>query len=78
MVFSRQQTISDGLAVKLRRAKTKSRSKNPTADWKLLHTDWIIEAKQGKYDSLTKRITQDEKNRVALVMQRRAKLVGKA
>ncbi len=83
MAFSRQQTIDDGLRIKIRRAKAKSKNhakdKMGTIDkeWKLLHQDWITEAKQGKYDSLVKRITNDEKNRVALVMGRRDKIRGK-
>ncbi len=67
--------------IKLRRARTKAKKhangKMGTLDksWKLQHEDWIKEAKAGKYDSLTKRITQDEKNRLILAMQRREKLV---
>ncbi len=84
MTFSRQNTIKYGLEIKLRRAKTKAKNhakgKMGTIDkdWKLQHGDWINEAKLGKYDSLIKKITQDEKNRVALAMQRRAKLIGKS
>ncbi len=83
MAFSRQKQIEVGLKIKLRRAKNKAKAhvngKMGTIDkdWKLKHQDWITEAKTGKYDSLIKKITQDEKNRVALVMQRREKLVGK-
>ncbi len=84
MAFSRQNTIKDGLRIKLRRAKIKAKShandKMGTIDkeWKLQHQDWITEAKTGKYDSLVKKITEQEKNRLAIVMQRRLKRVGKA
>ncbi len=81
--FSRQETIALGLKVKLRRAKIKARAhakgKLGTIDkeWKLLHQDWITEAKNGRYDSLIKKITNDEKNRIAMAMSRREKLRGK-
>ncbi len=82
MAFSRQKSIKYGLEIKLRRAKTKAKAHASgkmgqiDKEWKLQHMDWITEAKNGKYDSLTKRITNDEKNRVALVTQRRDKLHG--
>ncbi len=82
MGFSWQEQIDRGLQIKLRRAKQKainhSKGKMGTIDkeWKLQHGDWINEAEQGKFTSLVKKITQDEKNRLALVMQRREKLHG--
>ncbi len=82
MAFSRPQSIKDGLRVKLEDAKTKARNhakdKMGTIDkeWKLFHQDWITEAKQGKYDSLIKKVTQDHKNAVALALARRDKLHG--
>ncbi len=83
MAFSRQQTIKDGLKVKIRRAKAKAKNhakdKMGTIDkeWKLKHQDWITEAKQGVYASLVQKVTNDEKNRVASVMGRRDKIRGK-
>ncbi len=76
MPFSWDAQIKRALEIKIRRAKTMA--KNPNDDFKLKHGDWIVEAKANRYDSLIKRITQDEKNRLAIAMQRRAKLVGKA
>ncbi len=66
--------IKRGLSIKIRNAKLKS--KNPSTDWKLMHQDWINSAKTNDYTMLIKTITQQEKNRVALAMQRREKLRG--
>lgn len=78
MAFSQQRLVKAGLVCKIRRAKIKSKIKNPTAEWKLQHGDWIMEAQTGKSDSLVKKLTNDEKNRYDLVLQRRSKIAGKA
>ncbi len=83
MPFSWAKQIEDALQIKIRRAKQKAKrhSKGDMGqldiEWKMQHQDWVTEAKTGKYDSLIKKITQDEKNRVSLALGRRAKLVGK-
>ncbi len=67
--------IKRGLETKIRNAKLKARGGvKKSKDFALQHPDWVRDAQKKDYTQLVKIITQQEKDRVALAMQRREKI----
>jgi len=75
VAFSRQDTKTLAIQVKIRRAKTQARGQHP--DMKLKHPDWCRDANDGKYTIMIKKITEDTVKEQLKVEKFRSKLHAK-